>query len=150
MFTAMTQSLPHDVRRRLQLTSSLSDLARVAPWVGELAEEYDIRDETRFAIELCLEEALSNIVRHGYQAEPGHEFSVDFVPTEGRLIFVVEDKAPSFEPKRPEDAPPETLDTITPGGQGIRLLYQFAGSVKYERLVGGNRLTIEFARVGGN
>ncbi len=140
-----TMALSHDVRRRLELGSSLTELARVAPWVGELADEYDFSDETRFAIELCLEEVLSNIVRHGYRGEAGQQISIDFARRDGGLIFVVEDSAPQFEPIEPADAVPESLDTITPGGQGIRLLYRFAGSVKYERLDGRNRLTIEFS-----
>jgi serine/threonine-protein kinase RsbW len=145
-----TMALSHDVRRRLELDSSLTELARVAPWVGELADEYDISGETRFAIELCLEEVLSNIVRHGYRGEAGRQISIDFSKRDGDLIFVVEDSAPHFEPLEPEDVVPESLDTITPGGQGIRLLYRFAGSVKYERLDGRNRLTIGFQSEGEN
>ena len=140
----MTQTDSHVVRRRLSLTSTLGDLARVAPWVGDLASECNIPKETRFAIELCLEEALSNIVRHGYRGEPGHAFTVDFVGCEGDLNFVIEDRAPAFEPTKPADALLQDLNSIKPGGQGIRLLYRFAGSVKYERLADGNRLTLGF------
>lgn len=143
-----TMVLPHDVRRRLQLTSDLSELERVAPWVGELAEEHDISAETRFAIELCLEEVLSNIVRHGYRGDRGRAITIDFASADDALVFVVEDGAPHFEPIAPADAVPESLDTIKPGGQGIRLLYRFAESVKYDRLPEGNRLTIEFPARG--
>lgn len=141
---AMTQPLLHDVRRRLSLTSSLAQLARVSPWVGGLAAEFHIPEEKRFAIELCLEEVLSNIVRHGYRGEPGHNLTVDFVPDDEYAIFVVEDNAQVFEPKQPADAPPEDLSTIKPGGQGLRLLFRFADSVDHERLAGGNRLTLGF------
>jgi anti-sigma regulatory factor (Ser/Thr protein kinase) len=140
----MTEPLTHEARRRLSLTSSLGELVRVAPWVGALATEYDISDERRFAIELCLEEVLSNIVRHGYRGEPGHAFTVDFVRLGEDLVFVVEDNAQPFEPAQPGDAIPGDLNTIIPGGQGLRLLYRFAGSVKYEQLAQGNRLTIRF------
>lgn len=141
---AMTQPLPHDVRRRLSLTSSLAELARVSPWVGELAAEFSIPDEKRFAIELCLEEALSNIVRHGYRGEPGHNLTVEFAHTDGGVVFVVEDNAPVFEPKRPANPAPEDLSSLKPGGQGLRLLFRFADSVAYEKLAAGNRLTLGF------
>ena len=142
---AMTQPYPHDVRRRLSLTSSLAELGRVSPWIGELAAEFEIPNETRFAIELCLEEVLSNIVRHGYRGESGHNLSVEFVRAESGAIFVVEDSAPAFEPRQPADAVPEDLTTIQPGGQGLRLLFRFANSVEYERLADGNRVTLRFA-----
>jgi|SRR5579863_2893828 len=139
---AMT--LPHDTRRKLSLTSSLADLAKVSPWVGEIAEAYGIPQEGRFAIELCLEEALSNVVRHGYRGEPGHELTVDCLTADGKVLFVVEDDGPPFEPIRPGASEIQHLNEITPGGQGVRLLYHFAASVEYERLPRGNRLTLGF------
>ena len=144
MQLVMTQPRPYEVRKRLSLASSLSELTRVSPWVGELAAECEIPGEVRFAVELCLEEVLSNIVRHGYRGEAGHAIAVDFGRDERGLVFAVEDNAPPFEPIEPGDAVSESLDTITPGGQGIRLLFRFASSVGYERLSGGNRLTIRF------
>lgn len=140
----MTEPNPHAVRSRLALTSSLADLARVSPWVGELAAAHAIADRTRFAIEVCLEEVLSNIVRHGYAGEAGHDITVDFVNADAKLTFVVEDEAPPFEPKRPDDAIPTDLEVIVVGGEGLRLLYRFAGSVEYERLANGNRVTLRF------
>jgi anti-sigma regulatory factor (Ser/Thr protein kinase) len=45
-----------------------------------------------------------------------------------------------------EEAPvPASIDELRPGGQGIRLLKKFAGSLAYQRLDGANRLTIRFA-----
>jgi len=140
----MTQLLPHHVLRRLSLDSSLADLARVSPWVGELAGEFGIPSETRFAIELCLEEVLSNVVRHGYAGESGHDLIVQFVPGDGDAVFVVEDRAPAFEPRPPAETVPDDLSTIRPGGQGLRLLFRFANSVAYERLADGNRVTLRF------
>lgn len=140
----MTQPNPKVARSRLSLDSRLSDLAQVSPWVAELAAEYAIPPETRFAIELCLEEALSNSVRHGYHSEPGHGLAVEFSCSDSDLIFVVEDSAPPFEPKKPAAAAPADLDAVEPGGQGIRLMFQFARSVEYERSAGTNRLRLRF------
>jgi serine/threonine-protein kinase RsbW len=144
MSTAMTPPDSSSIRARLELTSTLADLGRVAPWIGELAAAHGFSEDARFAIELCLEETLSNIVRHGYAGEAGHALSVEFVRAEGRAVFVVEDGAPAFEPLQPGDAASADLNTMTPGGQGLRLLYRFADSVKYERLENGNRLTLGF------
>lgn len=140
----MTQPHPH-VRRRLSLTSHLAELVRVAPWIGELAAEFDLPDEKRFAIELCLEEVLSNIVRHGYRGEAGHPLTVEFRAEDGKATFVVEDSASAFEPTKPADAVPQDLETMTPGGQGLRLLFRFADSVAYERRSAGNRVTLGFS-----
>ncbi len=141
----------------LMLRSRLEDLALLWPWVEALATEQAIPPDTQFAIQLCLEEAVSNVVRHGYGGEPGHsvtvECAVERTPGIGReLAFAVLDQAPPFDPLAPsaaEQAPaPAALEDLRPGGQGIRLLHKFAGSLDYERLAGGNRLTIRFAIPG--
>jgi anti-sigma regulatory factor (Ser/Thr protein kinase) len=135
----------------LELQSQLDELARVWPWVEALAGEYCIPAETQFAIQLCLEEALSNIVRHGYLSQPNHPITVDCATPAGtqELLFTVEDNAPPFDPLAPsavEIAPaPTSIDQLQVGGQGIRLMRKFAGSLAYQRLPGGNRLTIGFA-----
>ncbi|MGA9063277.1 MAG: ATP-binding protein [Terracidiphilus sp.] len=134
---------------RLTLQSQLDDLALLWPWIEALAAAYAIPANTQFAIHLCLEEALSNIIRHGYRSEPNHSITVDCGPAAAHdLIFTVEDQAPPFDPLAPsavEQAPiPSSIDRLQPGGQGIRLLRKFAGSLAYQRLAGGNRLIIGF------
>ena len=53
----------------LTLQSRLDAVALIWPWLESLASEYRIPAETQFAIDLCLEEAVSNVVRHGYADE---------------------------------------------------------------------------------
>lgn len=135
----------------LELQSQLDELARVWPWVEALAAEYSIPAETQFAIQLCLEEALSNIIRHGYRDQPDQPITVDCATPAGtlELFFTIEDNAPPFDPLAPSAvemaAAPTSIDQLQAGGQGIRLMRRFAGSLAYQRLPGGNRLTIGFA-----
>jgi serine/threonine-protein kinase RsbW len=138
---------------RIVLCGSLDELAQVWPWVEELSAEYAISADVCFAINLCLEEALSNIVRHGYKRDCARPITVScsvstHPSTKREVVFVIEDKAPHFNPLDPallnEADIAHTLDDLTPGGQGIRLLHKFAGSLHYEPLVEGNRLMIGF------
>jgi anti-sigma regulatory factor (Ser/Thr protein kinase) len=143
----MTENLAHKAETRLTLESRLADLARVWPWVDELAAEYGIPADTRYAIDLCLEEALSNIIRHGYAGEPGHDIAICFTPRgENGLTFSIRDHAPPFAPGEPAESweAPASIDQIEAGGQGIRLMRKFAGALAYEQLPDGNRLTISF------
>jgi serine/threonine-protein kinase RsbW len=133
---------------RLELDSQLSELGRVAPWLEELADRHELPAETRYAIDLCLEEALANVVLHGYGNEPGHPITVEASVAGGSLFFSIEDQGPPFAPPDPGtrngSQPPADLETIEVGGNGIRLMYRFAGSVSYEPLPRGNRLTLGF------
>jgi anti-sigma regulatory factor (Ser/Thr protein kinase) len=131
----------------------MSDIALLWPWVETLAVAYAIPPDTLFAIHLCIEESVSNIIRHGYQGQPGHRVTVDFSPgpangPANRLVFSIEDQAPPFNPLEdlavPAMAAAGSIDRLNPGGHGIRLLRKFAAALDYERLANGNRLTIRF------
>jgi len=133
----------------LVLDSQLTELNRAQSWVEGLADRLGLNEKARYAISLCLEEALANVVLHGYRNEPGHPVVIRYRFSLDTLSFAIEDKAPPFNPV---DASPSTtrpkqpgLELLTPGGNGIRLLRQFAESLVYERLADGNRLMIGFS-----
>jgi anti-sigma regulatory factor (Ser/Thr protein kinase) len=131
---------------RLTLKSQLGDLARVWPWVEELAAIYSVPADTKFAIQLCLEEALSNIVRHGYGDQPNQSITVECAPVAAELVFIIEDHAPPFDPFAAVLRPaPTSIQELEPGGQGIRLMQKFANRLEYQQLPYGNRLTMYFA-----
>ena len=51
---------------RLDLRSELSEIQRLHAWIEDLASRYAISGNLQFAMDLCLEEALCNIIQHGY------------------------------------------------------------------------------------
>ena len=137
---------------QLILCSRLADLARVWPWVDGLAEVHAIPDDLRFVINLCLEESISNVIRHGHGGDCAHSILIhcsvqSTVSSEREAVFTIEDDAPHFNPlqvsRSVETA--QTIDNLAEGGRGIELLRKFAGSLRYEPLSSGNRLTIGFS-----
>ncbi|MGO9317677.1 MAG: ATP-binding protein [Terracidiphilus sp.] len=136
----------HKAATRLTLKSQLAELSRVWPWVDALAAEFEIPGETHDAINLCLEEALSNIIRHGYRGQPDHAITIDFISLGTSLTFTIEDQAPHFAPTEPVDLRAATsIEEYRPGGLGVQLMQRFAGTLQWEPLPQGNRLTIGFA-----
>jgi serine/threonine-protein kinase RsbW len=134
---------------RLTLKSQLEDMAALWPWVEAIVAEHAIPPDTAFSIHLCLEEAISNVIRHGYSGQPGHTLTADYAsPKAHELIFTIEDQAPAFDPLDPsliEELPaPVAEDFLRPGGRGILLMRRFSSSIAYQRLADGNRLTIGF------
>ncbi len=135
--------------QRLTLRSQLSELSLVYAWVERLASQYAIPGDTQFAMKLCLEEVLSNIIRHGYSGQSDRSINISFSSLqEGCFVFDVEDKAPLFNPiDAPEPPPINPREEIPTGGWGIALLRQFAQTLEYEARPTGNRLSIGF-RIG--
>ena len=137
-----------DAHDRLELDSRLSELSRVESWIEGVADRYGFDQDSRFAMHLCMEEALANVVLHGYRNEPGHPIILRASLAGSALLLRIDDKAPPFVPADPptreDGALPASLETIQPGGNGIHLLHRFAGSLAYDILPEGNRLTIGF------
>ncbi len=133
---------------RLILQSQLDELERLWPWVDALGTEFSIPANTLFSIHLCLEEALANVIRHGYCGQGGHPILVEFTSESGiDLVFTIEDQAPPFDPLAYE-AGSETgspMDLLEPGGHGISFMRKYSGGLGYLRLPHGNRLTIRFS-----
>lgn len=131
---------------RVTLRSRFSDLALLYSWVEGLASKYAIPNDTKFAIDLCLEEVVSNVIRHGYRGESDHPITVSFEsPRESFLVLVVEDEAARFDPVASPELPPVSAqDESGVGGQGIRLLRKFANALTYQPTPTGNRLSIGF------
>ena len=134
---------------RLTLKSQLEDMAMLWAWVEAIVAEYAIPPDSAFAIHLCLEEAISNVIRHGYSGQPGHTLAVGCAsPNAHEIVFTIEDQAPPFDPLEPsliEELPaPVPEDFLRPGGRGILLMRKFASSIAYQRLADGNRLAIGF------
>jgi anti-sigma regulatory factor (Ser/Thr protein kinase) len=132
----------------LTLQSRLDAIALIWPWLESLAAEYRIPAETQFAIDLCLEEAVSNVVRHGYDAQIDQSITVAFKAGADELTFTIEDHAPPFDPlldTTAENAPAaSSIEDFPVGGLGILLMRKFAKNLEYKALDGGNRLTLRF------
>jgi anti-sigma regulatory factor (Ser/Thr protein kinase) len=142
----MNSESANSAAESLILESRLSEISRIQPWIEELASLHAIPDRTCYAMNLCLEEVVSNIVRHGHSSESSDPVKVNFQPHRGGFYaLVVEDTAPPFNPLLvPDPHAPRSLDEMSGGGQGIHLLKQFADEIEYQGLPNGNRLIISF------
>lgn len=138
----------------LVIRAEIRELVRVRGWADVLAQRLALPQSTTFAIQLCFEEALSNIVRHGFASAPEEEacnknVSLALETHNDAIVATIEDCGPAFNPL--EIAPPTAPTAISElplGGRGIQLMRKFAQSLAYERRDGVNRLTLSFTYSG--
>jgi anti-sigma regulatory factor (Ser/Thr protein kinase) len=144
MDLAQNRIVPLD---RLVIGSQLAEMERLPVWVESLAATYGIAENVKFAINLCLEEVVSNSIRHGYSNQQGQFVTVRCAaPRPGYFVFTVEDDAAPFNPLQLAALPTVgEQEQGQVGGQGIRLLRGFADTLEYEPKPGGNRLHIGFS-----
>jgi serine/threonine-protein kinase RsbW len=130
--------------KRLVLRNDLSELDRLAGWIETWAEP-DLSADTSFAIQLCLEEAVANIMMYGSGRDDRGEIAIEVRRNGGALVARIEDTGREFDPTR---APPpllaSSLEQAKVGAFGIPLMRSFASSMNYERRHGRNRLTLQF------
>jgi serine/threonine-protein kinase RsbW len=148
----MTENGTDHIENWLAINSRLTDIEKLSIWIEALALRHAIPPDVQFAIRLCLEEVVSNIIRHGYGDESSRPVLVRFsVPRKEYAVFVVEDEAPRFNPLDAPELPPlSPHEEIRIGGQGLRLLRRFADTLEYEETPSGNRLRLGFSTAATN
>jgi serine/threonine-protein kinase RsbW len=94
-------------------------------------------------IELAVDEAMTNIIMHGYRGKKGM-IRITCSSGQGLVNIVIRDRAPAFNPlsvKEPDIS--AGLADRTAGGMGIYLIKNVMDSVRYEHSGTENILTME-------
>jgi anti-anti-sigma factor len=133
---------------QLDVDRTMHGVRRAGAWVDELAILLNLSGECEYALRLCLEEAVTNIVNHA-EPEPGSEkdsVSLGMLADADHLHATISDRCGAFNPVAtplpgPDDPIPEGE-----GGLGITLLRRHADDVRWERVDGTNRLTFILPR----
>ena len=130
-------------RAHLELRPDVSELARLASAFAAFAADHAVPADVVNALQLSLEEVVTNVIVHGYQKTGNKMVHVRLTAGPGELIAEVEDDAPAFDPLAravPDlDAP---LEERPIGGLGIHLVKNLMDNVAYQRDGNRNRLTL--------
>jgi anti-sigma regulatory factor (Ser/Thr protein kinase) len=130
--------------RRLVLRNDVAELQRLAGWIEGLARQ-GMSTDVSFAVQLCLEEAVANIIMYGAARDDRLEIAVELERNGGTLVARIEDNGRQFDPTRaPPPAVAASLEQAKVGDLGIHLIRSFASGMDYERRDGRNRLTLRF------
>ncbi|MSR33792.1 MAG: ATP-binding protein [Phycisphaerales bacterium] len=118
-------------------------MAPMRAMLCELASRVGLNETECGHIALAIDEALTNIIRHGYKNDPDSHIwiSVWELQNPTGLRIQMDDLAPNVELKKLKG---RELDDIRPGGLGVHLIYSLMDSVHFSRRTeGGMRLVVE-------
>jgi serine/threonine-protein kinase RsbW len=133
-----------DARRRLLLHRDLAELQRLAVWIEDWTAR-DLSADLSFAVQVCLEEAVANIMMYTAAQDAPLDIVVELERTDQALVARIEDNGSAFDPtSAPRRTLPASLAQAKVGNLGIHLMRSFAGDMCYERRDNRNRLTMRF------
>ncbi len=123
----------------------LGDIAAATLWADALLEGHGVEAARRNAAGVCIEEVLTNLVRHA-RAEQGDkaiDIAVDF--NGATVDVVISDACIPYD--LTTVALPDRIGEkhIRDGGFGLRLIHGLATTLSYVRSGGRNALTLTFA-----
>ena len=132
--------------KQLALHRDLAEIARATAWMETIGRQSEWSDALIFRLRLCLEEAISNVIRHGRGASAG-DIVLSLVDQDERVTACVEDESDAFDPtQHPAPELPSTIAGAKVGGFGIHLMRRYATQITYERVAARNRLVLVFDR----
>ncbi len=125
----------------LRLANDLAGLAQLADHVEGFGAAQRLPENVVNALNVVVDEAVSNVINHGYDAGVRGEIAVRLRLAAGGVLLEVEDDGRPFDPL--QVPPPDLslpLERRPIGGLGIHLIRNLMDEVTYARIGGRNVL----------
>ena len=115
-------------------------IPRVTDGVTSVLTQKHWPEDQVMAVELALQEAVANAIRHGCHGDPSKQLQCTVnIDTEGEVVITVRDPGPGFNPLTVADPlAPENM--LKPSGRGIFLINGLMDDVEFSD--GGRELTM--------
>lgn len=118
---------------KLEMFSQPRLLAAVRAMVGNFAQRTGFDELQCGQISLAVDEALCNVINHGYDRKPDGRIWISIWGESGeepKITVVIEDRARAIDPAKIK---PRNLDEIRPGGLGVYLIREIMDHVDYQK-----------------
>ena len=129
---------------RIVIGNNVAELRRMSGWLRAYTEAADIPPECVHRLDVCANEAVTNIISYAYE-EPGwHEITLELSETAQGVRLVIRDDGKPFNALEvPAHMTPASLDAAEIGGLGVHLIRRLMPHCDYRRENGINVLCLE-------
>lgn len=141
----------------LKVPGQYEAIRRICEFVSEGARDAGLDEDAVFHVELCCDEASTNIIEHAYGAESQGEITVTYEATGDEFKITLHDNGRAFDPhevpppslptvaeESSEPLPPDdVIDSLKVGGLGIYFMRNLMDEVYFDfDTHGGNTLIL--------
>ena len=129
---------------RLHIESCLENVSLIGSAVRGIAEMLSIDSVGQYHLELCVVEAVTNVIKHAYHSKAGHGVDLQIQVYPDRLTFKLQDSGEHMDISRvaPLRFDPSNLETLPERGMGIFILRNLMDEIDYKVVNGQNVLTL--------
>jgi len=122
---------------------SYENLANIAAFVRQAAQEAGLGDFAMYMVETAVDEACSNIIEHAYGGEGKGEIQITCEETPTALTITIRDWGRPFDPDAIPDPEMHTdLEDLPGHGLGLFFIRKWMDDVRFNFSGEGNILTL--------
>jgi serine/threonine-protein kinase RsbW len=124
-------------RQSLTIESRTEKLSDVRDFVSDAASRFGFDEEVVNKIALAVDEACTNVIKHGYKYAPDKKITVSVSEGSGKFEIIIEDQGNSFNPldvKSPDMK--KYFSEFRRGGLGMHLMRTLMDEVEYHTFPG--------------
>ena len=115
-----------------KIPSTPEAVEELVPRLLNIVREMECAPGQADEVELALQEALTNAVRHGTGVDPSKQVAVSCLCDEERgILLIVRDHGPGFDPEEIPD-PTKATNIYSSHGRGIYLIREMMDEVRFE------------------
>lgn len=131
------------------VANDLGDVALAIDWADKCFEKEAVSSTLRSDIQVCLEEALANLILHGQSHDGEKDILVSVELRDKAAVVSIFDRCSPFDVAKVALPPAPTLQDAVAGGHGLRLLRMLSTHLSYRTDQDGNELRMVFETVPG-
>ena len=129
---------------KLTIQNDVTEISSLHQAVVDFCEKHQFNEDIVFALDLCIEELITNIIKYAYLVPAKRRIQVDLDLLEGQLVLEIRDDGRPFDPTQmPEPDLNVPLEQRTVGGLGIHLVRNYVNSMEYRREGNQNITTLK-------
>ena len=134
---------------RFTIRNKVAELRRMSEWLVASGLASGIRQEVVSRLEVCANEAVTNIISYAFEDSEEHDITLELSKTAtGACLTIRDDGKPFNLLEAPPHRQPASLADATVGGLGIQLIRGLTSRCAYRRENGINVLCLEAQDTG--